>query len=186
MSVDPATFERMYRAEEDPWAFATSPYESAKYDRTIAALHGRRFHRGLELGCSIGVLTARLAGHCDELVALDTSPTAVARARERVGQAARIEVATLPDGLPAGTFDLIVASEVLYYFAPEPLGLLLDALEAALDRGGALLAVHWRPPTRTYPLLGDEVHAILRARPALRLVHAERHPRYRLDLLERT
>jgi predicted TPR repeat methyltransferase len=184
MSVDPATFERMYREEEDPWGFATSDYERAKYDRTIAALGARRFRRGLELGCSIGVLTERLAARCDELVGLDTSPTAVARARERV-PGAELRVATLPDELPAGPFDLVVASEVLYYFAPEPLAGLLDAVEAALEPGGRLLAVHWLPRTRTYPLLGDQVHEILRARPALRLLHEERHERYRLDLFER-
>jgi len=37
VSVDPATFERMYRDEEDPWGFGTSSYEAAKYDGTIAA-----------------------------------------------------------------------------------------------------------------------------------------------------
>ena len=186
MSVDPATFERMYREDEDPWGFGTSPYEAAKYDRTIAALGDRRFRRGLELGCSIGVLTARLTERCDELVALDTSATAVERARERVGDAADLRVATLPGGLPGGRFDLVVVSEVLYYFAPDVLDGLLDDLEAALEPGGLLLAVHWRPPTRTYPLRGDEVHAILAARPALRGIHAEPHDRYRLDVLERT
>jgi predicted TPR repeat methyltransferase len=183
VSVDPATFERMYRAEADPWSFETSPYEAAKYDRTLAALGGRRFRRGLELGCSIGVLTASLAARCDELVALDTSPTAVARARERLGAAADIRIATLPEQLPEGPFDLVVASEVLYYFTPDVLVGLLDALEAALQPGGLLLAVHWRPPTRTYPLRGDEVHAILAARTGLEPVHAERTERYRLDLL---
>jgi cyclopropane fatty-acyl-phospholipid synthase-like methyltransferase len=186
VSVDPATFERMYREEEDPWSFATSAYEAAKYDRTIAALGARRFRRGLELGCSIGVLTARLAERCDELVALDTSPTAVARARDRLGAAADVRVATLPDELPEGPFDLVVASEVLYYFAPDVLAGLLDAVQAALEPGGLLLAVHWRPPTRTYPLRGDDVHAILAARTGLEPVHAERTARYRLDLLRTT
>lgn len=185
MSVDPTTFERMYREEEDPWGFGTSPYEAAKYDRTIAALGDRRFRRGLELGCSIGVLTTRLAGRCDELIALDTSSTAVDRARERVGDDVDLRVATLPQELPRGPFDLVVASEVLYYFAPDVLDGLLDDLEAALEPGGLLLAVHWRPPTRTYPLRGDEVHAILAERSALRAVRTESHDRYRLDLLER-
>lgn len=186
MSVDPATFERMYRDEEDPWGFGTSSYEAAKYDGTIAGLGDRRFRRGLELGCSIGVLTARLAERCDGLVALDTSATAVERARERVGDDVDLRVATLPAELPAGPFDLVVASEVLYYFARDVLDGLLDDLEAALEPGGLLLAVHWRPPTRTYPLRGDEVHAILAARPALRGIHAESHELYRLDVLERT
>jgi cyclopropane fatty-acyl-phospholipid synthase-like methyltransferase len=183
VSVDPATFERMYRAEEDPWSFATSAYEAAKYERTVAALGARRFRRGLELGCSIGVLTARLAERCEELVAIDTSATAVARARARVGTAADVRIATLPDDLPEGPFDLVVASEVLYYFEPGVLAGLLDAIEAALEPGGLLLAVHWRPPTRTYPLRGDEVHDILAGRAALEPLHAERTERYRLDLL---
>jgi predicted TPR repeat methyltransferase len=185
VSVDPATFERMYREDGDPWAFESSPYEAAKYDRTIAALGDARFRRGLELGCSIGVLTERLAQHCDDLVAIDTSPTAVRRARKRVGPGVRVVCATLPEELPAGPFDLVVASEVLYYFAPAALDGLLDAIEAALEPDGTLLAVHWRPPTRTYPLRGDEVHEILAARPALRATHSETHERYRLDVLQR-
>ena len=185
MTVDPATFERMYREDADPWDFETSPYEAAKYDRTIAALGDARFRRGLELGCSIGVLTTRLADRCDELVAIDTSATAVRSARERVGPSVQVLQATLPGELPAGPFDLVVASEVLYYFARDELDELLDAIEAALEPGGTLLAVHWLPATRTYPLLGDEVHEILAARPALHGTHAERHDRYRLDVLTR-
>ena len=53
---------------------------------------------------------------------------------------------------------------------------------AALAPGGSLLAVHWRPETRTYPLLGDEVHDLLAERLG-RLDHAlSRTAReYRLD-----
>ena len=29
------------------------------------------------------------------------------------------------------------------------------------------MAVHWRPPTRDYPLLGDEVHEMLGAGSAI-------------------
>ena len=185
--LDPATFERTYQADEDPWAFSTSPYEAAKYARTVAVLRDRRFARGLELGCSIGVLTEQLADRCDALVALDASPTAVARARGRLagrGDVA-LAVAVIPEDLPDGPFDLIVCSEILYYFAARALAELLDALEARLRPGGELLAVHWRPATRTYPLRGDAVHALLQARPALRTLHSERHERYALDLLER-
>jgi SAM-dependent methyltransferase len=186
--LDPATFEQMYREREDPWDFATSSYEATKYDRTIAALGERRFARGLEVGCSIGVLTARLAERCDALVALDAAPTAIARARERLAGLGHVEVAVgvIPEDLPAGPFDLIVCSEVLYYFSVTALADVLDRLEAVLRPGGALLAVHWRPPTRTYPMRGDAVHDLLRDRPALRPVHDERHDRYVLDLLERT
>ena len=168
VSVDPATFERMYRDEQDPWGFGTSPTRRAKYDRTIAALGDRRFRRGLELGCSIGVLhratgralrRARRAGHVGD------GRRAGARARRRRRD---LRVATLPAGAARRAVRPRRRHEVLYYFARDVLDGLLDDLEAALEPGGRLLAVHWRPATRTYPLRGDEVHAILAARPALR------------------
>jgi SAM-dependent methyltransferase len=184
--LDPESFEALYRATADPWAFATSAYERDKYGRTIAALGDRRFGRALELGCSIGVLTQRLAERCDELVAVDASPTAVDRARERLGErpGLTLAAAVIPEELPRGSWDLIVCSEVLYYFSAAALGGLLDALEHDLRPGGLLLAVHWRPQTRTYPLRGDDVHALLHDRPALAPVHEETTDRYRLDLLE--
>jgi len=78
-------------------------------------------------------------------------------------------------------WDLIVCSEVLYYFDAELLATLLDALEGALRPGGVLLAVHWRPRSPTYPLSGDEVHTILDARAALELTDRTVEDRYRLD-----
>lgn len=185
--LDPASFEELYRADDDPWAFATSAYEQAKYEQTVAALGDRHVARGLELGCSIGVLTERLAERCDALVAIDASTTAVELARERLGDRSDVElaVAVIPEALPPGPFDLVVASEILYYFSAPALAALLDQLEARLEPGGAFLAVHWRPPTRTYPLRGDAVHAQLRERAALRPIKTERTERYVLDLLER-
>jgi len=107
----------------------------------------------------------------------------VARARERLVQTPNVDVreAVLPEGSPSGTWDLIVCSEVLYYFDAELLATLLDALEGALRPGGVLLAVHWRPRAPTYPLSGDEVHTILDARAALELTDRTVEDRYRLD-----
>ena len=87
----------------------------------MAALEGRRFSRGLEVGCSIGVLTERLAGSCDELVAVDVV-RARGRHRPRAAGGARaveVERCSLPEEAPDGPFDLIVCSEVLYYFDAE-------------------------------------------------------------------
>ena len=144
--LDPASFEALYREREDPWAFASSTYERDKYAHTVAALGERRFDCGLELGCSIGVLTGLLARRCRRLVAVDAAPTAIARARQRLAGCERIDlrVAVIPEQLPAGPFDLIVCSEVLYYFSAPALAGVLDALEAELAPGGVLLAVHWR------------------------------------------
>ncbi len=179
-------FEAQYRASEDPWNLASSPYEQEKYDATIAALGDRTYPFGLELGASIGVLSERLARRCGRLITLEPAPTAVERARTRLGGLPNVDVrlGSAPEDLPEWKFDLIVCSEVLYYFSRDELAGLLDALEERMPRAGTLLAVSWRG-LGTHQLTGDEVHEELRARPALVRVHAESHPEYRLDRFER-
>ncbi len=181
-------FEDLYAADDDPWRFETSSYERNKYDRTVAALEGRRFARGLEVGCSIGVLTERLAGVCDELVAVDVSERAVATAQRRLAgrDGVAVECRSLPEEAPDGPFDLIVCSEVLYYFDAELLTVVLNELGARLAPGGSLLAVHWRPETQTYPLQGGEVHELLRRRPGFELGFSESTEHYLLDRVDLT
>ncbi len=180
-------FEGLYEADRDPWGFETSAYEAEKYERTLAALEGRRYGRCLEVGCSIGVLTAMLSERCDSLLAVDVSELAVERAKERLAELdhVRVERRTLPEEMPTGPFDLIVCSEVLYYWDRVLLADALDALERELADGGSLLAVHWRPSTHTYPLRGDEVHEILLERPALEPAWSAVENRYRIDRLDR-
>src|SRR5690349_510198 len=56
-SLPAAYFDALYTKEKDPWRFASSPYEQAKYAATLQALPVARFTDALEIGCSIGVLT---------------------------------------------------------------------------------------------------------------------------------
>ena len=97
-----------------------------------------------------------------------------------------VETRALPEELPAGPFDLILCSEVLYYWDAGLLEAAAPRLAGELAPGGSLLAVHWRPPTRDYPLLGDEVHELLERRLG-HLEHAVSHTedRYRLDRWDR-
>jgi SAM-dependent methyltransferase len=187
--IEPSWFEELYQGDPDPWGFATSPYERAKYARTLAALgpDARRFERALETGCSIGVFTELLADRCDELLAIDASPTAVDRARLRLADrpAVTVERRVLPEELPPGPFDLIVCSEILYYWSADPLRELLESLASRVAPGGSLLAVHWRPETRTYPLRGDDVHRILAETTALTHGHGETEELYLIDRYDR-
>ena len=183
--VGAAAFEDKYRRSPDPWRFAASPYELRRYASTLEALAKPRYQRAFEPACSVGVLTARLAARCDEVRACDISPTAVRRARRRCARlpAVHIYCADAARHPPPGRFDLIVFSELGYYFEPAPLERLLRALAAKLDRGGEFMAVHWLGHSRDHLLNGDEVHALLpqALSRSFRLRRSERHTHFRLD-----
>ncbi len=185
--VETSFFEALYREHEDPWGFASRSYESHRYAAMLAALGARRFECALEVGCSIGVFTERLVPRCAILNALDASPTAVERARDRLTAhpGARVVRARVPDELPEGPFDLVVCADVLYYLSADALAGLLPRLEASLTPGGMLLAAHWRGPTAPAPLTGDEVHEQLLGATALHHSLDGSERRFRLDLLER-
>jgi predicted TPR repeat methyltransferase len=173
-----AFFDEIYAADPDPWQFETSAYERAKYDATIAALDGDRFANGLEIGCSIGVLTERLSRLTDDLLAIDVATAALDQARARDLPDVAFELREVPEEFPDGAYDLIVVSEVLYYLDAAAFDATCDAIERTLD--GTLLAVHWRPEAPRYPLTGDEVHERLNARfgPP---TYSRRHAKYNLD-----
>ena len=163
-------FEAVHERRDDPWGFETRWYEERKRDLTLASLPAQRYGRGLEIGCSIGVLTERLADRVDDLLAVDVPETAVERARARLGDRAAVERRDVLEAFPEGTFDLIVLSEVGYYFGGSGLERVLDCIEAALSPEGVLLACHWRHPVSDYPLTGDAVHSKILHRPLAHLV----------------
>jgi SAM-dependent methyltransferase len=152
-SLPPSYFEAKYQTDIDPWQFRSSPYEREKYQATLGALTKPLYNQGLEVGCSIGVFTALLASRCRELVALDSSRTALAEAKRQSLPSVRFERAVLPDDFPNGTFDLIVLSEVLYYFAEADLIRLAERCSTSLDAGGEIILCHWLGET-DYPLTG--------------------------------
>ena len=189
-SLPPSYFADVYRANADPWGFETSPYEAAKYDATLAAVPRERYRSGLEIGCSIGVLTARLAGRCDALLAVDVDDTALARAGERCRSTRSVRFARLqvPEQYPDESFDLTVVSEVGYYWSADDLERARRLIVDHLEPGGHLLLIHWTPVVPDYPLTGDEVHEAFLAGAAagegLRHLGGRREERYRLDLFE--
>lgn len=178
-------FERIYAVSEDPWDFETSWYEQRKYDLTLAALPRPRYRRAFEPGCANGALTERLAGRCDELVALEPVAEVAGRAARRMRHASHVEVSVgaMPEDWPAGTFDLIVLSEVGYYLTEAGLDRACRRAVAALEPGGHLVAVHWTGPT-DYPASGTAVHDRLRAEPGLHGIAHHVDERFLLTVLE--
>jgi len=180
-------FEHLYRQAPDPWNFVASDYEQGRYRTILDFLGSRRYARAFEPGCSIGVLTALLAPICDRVEAIDISPTAVSRAREHCKKFANVDIAcgALPEAIPAGKFDLVVFSEIGYYFRRGPLMELGKQLISKISQSGTFLAVHWLGKSPDHLLSGDEVHRVLGSIPELRHVHAARHPKFRLECWER-
>jgi SAM-dependent methyltransferase len=174
-SIPPCYFEKKYLEEIDPWHFRTSTYEREKYEATIAALSQPRYPNALEIGCAIGVLSARLASHCGRLLAVDASPTAIAEAARQDLPNVRFEEAVMPSEFPEGCFDLIVLSEVLYYFSERDLERLADKCVNALSDRGDILLCHWLGETE-YPLTGHHAsdlfyETVSKFRPARAMLH---------------
>ena len=182
-------FENMFQGTDDPWDLATSPYEQAKYADTIKALAGRSYRHGFEIGCAKGVLTLQLAQHCSRLLAIDVSETALAAARERCAEFQSVSFSRMafPREAPSHTqFDLVVLSEVAYYWDDADLIRAAHWLTDHVSTGGDVLLVHWIGET-DYPQSGDD--AIEKLGDAIQLpmdvLCAERREKYRLDLWRR-
>jgi 2-polyprenyl-3-methyl-5-hydroxy-6-metoxy-1,4-benzoquinol methylase len=156
-SHGPEHFRRLYDANEDPWNYHASDYEKAKRDATIAALGGRRFRSALEVGCSIGVLTRRLADCCDALLAVDFVDKALAVARVACADMAHVTFgnASVPVDWPEGRYDLIVLSEVLYFLSDSDNSTLITSCGKAMAPNGVVLLVNWLQRSPDDPCSGD-------------------------------
>lgn len=177
-------FEARYRSDEDPWSYESSPYERAKYAATLEACGAGPFRDALELGSSIGVLSELLADRCEHLTTVEGAPTAVAAARRRLSGRRHVEVVlgAIPEAIPARRYDLIVASEILYYLQPAALDATLDRLGELGAPGGRLVAVHWRPAGAERPASAAEVHRLLHDLPWLSAAGSDSSEDYLLDV----
>jgi SAM-dependent methyltransferase len=161
-STDRRYFDEMYASDPDPWGFETSPYERRKYALTMASLPKPRYRSVFEPGCSVGVLTEMLAARSDRLLATDVVPAALERAHSRLAAMAHvtIEPLAIPKEWPPGQFDLIMLSEIAYYFSEADLGRVVALVVRATAPGAHVVGVHWRGETN-YPLSGDRTHALI-------------------------
>ncbi|WP_371483558.1 SAM-dependent methyltransferase [Kitasatospora sp. NBC_00315] len=180
-------FTRMYAAEADPWQLADRWYEQRKYALTLAALPKPVYRSAFEPGCSVGVLSSLLAPRCRALLSCDREERPLARARPRLAHLphVRVERCVLPGDWPRERFDLVVLSELLYYFTAAGAADLLDRAVEALEPGGTLELVHWRHPVADHARSADAVHRQARAHPALVRIAAHTEPDFLLDVFSR-
>jgi len=189
-----ADYEQEFARTRDPWAFETDPVAGReRFNRELAMLDavsgGRRFRRALEVGCAEGAFTELLASHCELLLAVDISPIALARARERCDWGARVQFAEWDlraDPVP-DAFDLVVVEGVLDCICqPWALRAARDKLVGALVPGGYLLAGNPRYTEAVEAAWWDRhlirggkwIDACLAEHPWSRIVSTVREPTY--------
>jgi SAM-dependent methyltransferase len=188
-SLDAAYFDGIFASDDDPWDLATSAYEADKFKATHDVLADRRYASALEVGCAQGVLTEALVGLCYTLLAVDISSKALSRARERVGDRAGVELAQMdfPKETPdRASFDLVILSEVAYYWGIVDLDRASEWLREGVAPGGRVILVHYLGDT-DYPHSGDgAVESLWKDLQRDFVVErADRQDRYRLDLWQR-
>ncbi|HEX3795902.1 MAG TPA: SAM-dependent methyltransferase [Acidimicrobiales bacterium] len=161
-STKKSYFDEIYRDDADPWQFETSPYEKRKYAITMASLPRLRYASAFEPGCSVGVLSEQLASRCDHVLATDFIAPALQRAQDRLKDLPHVTVqeGSIPDDWPAGPFDLVVLSEIGYYFDEVDLVRIVTLVLGSTLPGAHLVGVHWRGDTN-YALSGDRVHEVI-------------------------
>jgi SAM-dependent methyltransferase len=152
----------------------------------MASLPRLRYRSAFEPGCSIGVLTQMLAARCDRVLATDVVPVAIDRARNRLVALRHVtlEQRAIPEDWPRAMFDLVVLSEIAYYFDASDLARVIALVGRSTGIGAHVLGVHWRGTT-DYPLSGDRAHEIIAAHPGLEQVVHHVESDFVLDVWER-
>jgi cyclopropane fatty-acyl-phospholipid synthase-like methyltransferase len=191
-------FVRMYfnwrYASPDPYKVSASSYELEKMGRVMATLgFEKRFGSILEIGCGEGNMTARLATISGRTLATDISDMAVRRTREMISSFPNVDthrLDLLSDG-PPGQFDLVVASEVLYYFEKGQLPAVLERITSCVKNGGSVALIHARA------LADDDagvelknfgartIHEMFINDPCYRVIHDDIQPAYRITVLRK-
>ncbi len=141
--------DRLYKIR-DPWGMDTDRerfrfVESSRILRENLAATTARVGSILEIGCGEGHQSEYLAPLCDRLVGIDISPTATARARERVPSAEFIAGNLMQQPWMGETdrFDVVTAFEVLYYLKDIP-----AMLETMSRLGRACIVSYYVPEAK--------------------------------------
>ena len=176
-------FEEKYRTNPDPWNFSQSTYEKHRYQSILKLLGSENYRYAFEPGCSIGILTHELASRCLYVEAIDFSKTAIEQARAYCGDLSNVTIyqASLINYLPKKAPDLIILSEIGYYFTSEDWHSILQGMLACCSKSSTIIACHWLGQSNDHLLSGDAVHQVLDQQKPLLLKTRLRFDEFRLD-----
>lgn len=142
-----------YTEAEDPWGFETSAYERDKFAAIRQSLSRSQYQAAFELGCGNGQLARYLASVCARYTGMHAMQTPLAHTRAALPSATFIQ-GYYPCALPDDAFDLLIFSEVLYFFDPKTLARLAAEVAERWPRA-ELICVTWLGPS-DYDLQGSD------------------------------
>ena len=160
-----AAAEHRYANGKVPWAYDRTAPEVLKYRQLMQHITSVAPHETAEIvdvGCSLGVLTAQLCERYRTVYAVDLSATAAARVKEKLGARAQIAAASaLSLPLPDASFDVAVLSDGLVSWQLDAQQRHTAVLEAhrILRPGGHALFGDYLNPRRHADLL-DSVQEV--------------------------
>ncbi len=172
------------------WDFEWS-VEQDRHERVLSAVSkahpAGRAAGVLEVGCSEGVFTRKLAASCASVTAYDISPVACARAAQRCAGLTNVSIrqVDLQRDAIEGMYDWVFAMDILEYIhGRDRLASVVDKLVGALKAGGLLIVSDCRLPDQLrrrwwqyfLPEGADALIRFITNRSGLCLVHQECHP----------
>ena len=131
-------------------------------DETVTRISGLQPRRVVEVGCGTGLLLARLAGSCEEYVAIDFSATVLRQLADRIRGRPDLQHVKLREGaaqdlsfLPDASADLVILNSIVQYFPDFQylLGAVREAVRITQPGGYVLVG-----DVRSLPLL-EAFHA---------------------------
>lgn len=157
-------FDELFATDADPWCYRTRFSERRRHALVLAMLDRPSYRRGFEPGCASGVLTQKLAGRCESLLATDASARAVTHAESAIEHLGNVTLQhrELPGEWPEGQFDLIVLVDFLYYLPPDDVERVIWRAHASLSDHGTLLVGHWRGHADDFLTPTEAVHRTAR------------------------
>jgi SAM-dependent methyltransferase len=178
------------------WDFE-SPGEQERHELMLSAVERQCTNVAeahvLELGCSDGVFTARLARRCASVTACDISPVALELASRRCRQFDNVafrKLDILRDAMSA-QHDIVFVMDILeFVHGRARLRAIIRKLADAVQPQGFLAVTECRLPPelrnawwlKWLPEGGDAIVRLIATEPALSTVHSEVHPRLNVHL----
>jgi len=130
----------------NPYRVEDRPQDIEKFNHAFNIINQRRYGSILEIGCGDGYFLERYFPLSDRILATDISKLALKMAKERLKGQKNIEFRQfdlIKDDIDK-RFDLVVCSEVLYYFTLDQLKAAVPKILKWIKKDGSLLSIHIR------------------------------------------